>query len=53
MTLSPRQLTAYGLMGAPLAMAALPVDVLAPKLYGDELGMSRGRMTLFFWRRTT
>jgi GPH family glycoside/pentoside/hexuronide:cation symporter len=37
-----RQLLAYALLGAPLAMAALPVYVLAPKLYGDELGMSLG-----------
>ncbi|MGL5987485.1 MAG: MFS transporter [Burkholderiales bacterium] len=35
-----RHLSAYALLGAPLAMAALPVYVLAPKLYGDELGMS-------------
>ena len=39
---SARQLLAYALLGAPLAMAALPVYVLAPKLYGDELGMSLG-----------
>ncbi|MEJ2456289.1 MAG: MFS transporter [Candidatus Thiodiazotropha sp.] len=30
---------AYGLLGAPLAMAALPVYIHAPKLYGDELGL--------------
>lgn len=46
MTLSVRQLAAYGLMGAPLAMAALPVYVLAPKLYGDELSMSLGLLGL-------
>jgi Na+/melibiose symporter-like transporter len=30
---------AYGLLGAPLAMAALPVYIHTPKLYGDELGL--------------
>ena len=30
---------AYGLLGAPLAMAALPVYVYTPKLYGDEFGL--------------
>jgi len=30
---------AYGLLGAPLAMAALPVYIYTPKLYGDELGL--------------
>ena len=30
---------AYGLLGAPLAMAALPVYIYAPRLYGDELGL--------------
>ena len=34
-----RQRLAYGLLGAPLAMAALPVYIHAPKLYGDELGL--------------
>ncbi len=34
-----RQYMAYGLLGAPLAMAALPVYIHAPKLYGDELGL--------------
>jgi GPH family glycoside/pentoside/hexuronide:cation symporter len=31
---------AYGLLGLPLAFAALPVYVHAPKLYGDDLGLS-------------
>jgi Na+/melibiose symporter-like transporter len=34
-----RQHIAYGLLGAPLAMAALPVYIHTPKLYGDELGL--------------
>lgn len=34
-----RQLLAYGLLGAPLAMAALPLYVLTPKLYADTLGL--------------
>ncbi|MGD8911404.1 MAG: MFS transporter [Candidatus Thiodiazotropha sp.] len=33
------QRLAYGLLGAPLAMAALPVYIHTPKLYGDELGL--------------
>ncbi len=34
------QLAAYSLFSLPLAMAALPVYVHAPKLYAGELGMS-------------
>ena len=34
------QLMVYGLLGLPLAMAALPLYVHLPKFYGDELGMS-------------
>ncbi len=37
--MSTRQRIAYGLLGAPLAMAALPVYIHTPKLYGDELGL--------------
>ena len=37
MTLGQR--LAYGMLGAPLAMAALPVYIYTPKLYGDELGL--------------
>ena len=37
--LSRRQLLAYALLAAPLAMAALPVYVHVPKFYGDTLGM--------------
>ena len=33
------QKLAYGLLGAPLAMAALPVYIYTPKLYGDEFGL--------------
>jgi len=33
------QRLAYGMLGAPLAMAALPVYVHTPKLYGDEFGL--------------
>lgn len=33
------QRLAYGLLGAPLAMAALPVYIYTPKLYGDEFGL--------------
>lgn len=32
-------LAAYGLLGLPLAMAALPLYVHLPKLYGADLGM--------------
>lgn len=34
-----RQLAAYGLLGLPLAMAALPVYVHLPKFYADDLGV--------------
>jgi Na+/melibiose symporter-like transporter len=37
--LSRSQLAAYSLFSVPLAMAALPVYVHAPKLYAGELGM--------------
>ncbi|MEW8468095.1 MAG: MFS transporter [Candidatus Thiodiazotropha sp.] len=37
--MTPGQRLAYGLLGAPLAMAALPVYIHTPKLYGDELGL--------------
>jgi Na+/melibiose symporter-like transporter len=39
MTYTTRQLAAYGLLGLPLAMAALPVYVHLPKFYADDLGM--------------
>ena len=35
-------LVAYAALALPLAMAALPVYVHVPKLYGDELGLSLG-----------
>ncbi len=38
-TLTGAQLAAYGALGLPLAMAALPLYVHLPKLYGGELGM--------------
>lgn len=38
-TLTRRQLLAYALLAAPLAMAALPVYVHVPKFYGDALGL--------------
>jgi Na+/melibiose symporter-like transporter len=38
--LSSRQLLAYAFFALPLAMAALPVYVHAPKLYSEELGLS-------------
>ena len=34
------QLAAYGLLGLPLAMAALPIYVHVPKFYTDTLGLS-------------
>lgn len=37
--LSRPALAAYGLLGLPLAMAALPLYVHLPKFYGDDLGM--------------
>lgn len=42
-TLAPlrlRAVAAYGLLGMPLAMAALPLYVHLPKFYGDHLGVS-------------
>lgn len=39
-TLSWRDLSAYGVLGLPLAFAALPIYVHVPKLYGDTLGLS-------------
>jgi Na+/melibiose symporter-like transporter len=35
-----RQLAAYGALGLPLAMAALPIYVHVPKFYADTLGLS-------------
>ena len=35
-----RSLAAYGLLGAPLAMMALPVYVLVPKFYFDATGLA-------------
>lgn len=40
MTLSRRELLAYGLFGLPLALVALPVYVQVPQLYAAGLGMS-------------
>jgi GPH family glycoside/pentoside/hexuronide:cation symporter len=37
--LNPARLTAYGLLGAPLAAAALPIYVHIPKLYADDFGV--------------
>ncbi len=39
MTLSRRDLLAYGLFGLPLALVALPVYVQVPQLYAAGLGM--------------
>ncbi len=39
MTLSRRELLAYGLFGLPLALVALPVYVQVPQLYAAGLGM--------------
>ncbi|ACV37201.1 MFS transporter [Accumulibacter sp.] len=39
-TLPNRQLLAYGALGLPLAMAALPVYVHVPRLYAESAGMS-------------
>lgn len=36
----PARLGAYAAMAVPLAMAALPVYVHAPKLYGDDRGLA-------------
>lgn len=38
--LPPRALLAYGALGLPLAFAALPIYVHAPKLYAGDLGLS-------------
>jgi glycoside/pentoside/hexuronide:cation symporter, GPH family len=37
---TPRGLAAYSLLGAPLAMMALPVYVLVPKFYFDATGLA-------------
>lgn len=37
---APRGLLAYGLLGAPLAMMALPVYVLVPKFYFEATGLA-------------
>ncbi|MGP1682670.1 MAG: MFS transporter, partial [Giesbergeria sp.] len=37
--LAPRQLATYGLLGLPLAFAALPLYVLLPNLYARDFGM--------------
>jgi len=37
-----RQLFAYGALGLPLAMAALPIYVHVPQLYAEATGMSLG-----------
>lgn len=37
--MNPARLTAYGLLGAPLAAAALPIYVHIPKLYADDFGV--------------
>ena len=37
---SAGRLAAYGLLGMPLAMAALPIYVHVPKFYADTLGLS-------------
>jgi Na+/melibiose symporter-like transporter len=37
--LGRRDLLAYGILGLPLSMAALPIYVHVPKFYADELGM--------------
>ena len=35
----PARLAAYGVLGLPLAMAALPLYIQVPKLYGEALGL--------------
>ncbi|WP_313953659.1 MFS transporter [Accumulibacter sp.] len=42
LSLPRRQLLAYGALGLPLAMAALPVYVHVPRLYAEAAGMSLG-----------
>lgn len=37
--LPPTKIAAYGLLGFPLAMAALPIYVHLPRFYGAELGV--------------
>lgn len=38
--LETRRLAAYGLLGMPLAMAALPIYVHVPKFYAETVGLS-------------
>ena len=40
MNLPTGRLAAYGVLGLPLAMAALPIYVHVPKFYADTLGLS-------------
>lgn len=39
-TSGSRQVLAYGMLGLPLAFAALPIYVFVPKLYSETLGLS-------------
>lgn len=42
--MSATRLAAYGLLGLPLAMAALPIYVHAPKFYSDTVGLPLATM---------
>lgn len=51
-TVTPTQLLAYGLPGLPLAVLLLPVFVIVPTFYADDLGMGLATVggILFFAR---
>lgn len=50
--LSPLRLAAYGALGLPLAMAMMPIYMISPKYYGENLGLNLAALgaILFFTR---
>ena len=38
--MSPYRLAAYGALGLPLAMALMPIYMISPKYYGENLGLN-------------
>ncbi len=38
--MSPYRLAAYGALGLPLAMAMMPIYMISPKYYGENLGLN-------------
>ena len=50
--MKPQGLLSYAALGLPLAMAMMPIYMIAPKFYGDVLGLELGALgaVLFFTR---